>query len=499
MPTIERKGKVLLATLNETHTIPLVLEEIAEATHSLAPLGWSLDLVVIDDSPGEETVNIVRATAQRIGLDVDIQRGHRRGLGSAIIQGFNHCLLDPTVSFIVNLDADGQHDGRQIGELLRMASATDSGITIGSRWAKGGRCYGLSFTRRIVSRCSSIALRLSGVPFDVKDPTTSFRVYDRRAAELLSRALVGFNGFSFFGAGIAVAAASGLRVNETPIHFRPRVGGASNLTFKQTKQAVRDLPRIKSVVGMIKRRDSEFETIRSSPTNYTASRELELLSSTPTSTSIILNHLDKHVGKNVLEIGAGLGHITNMLIERSRSVVAVEPDPHLFANLSKNVVSSNASTFNSTLAEWINENGNNRKFDSILYVNVLEHIEDDIKELQTAAKVCAAGGKIVVFVPATPSLYGSMDGISAHFRRYRKAELIQVAQSAGLKVVDCHYFDPIGKFPYWLLYRILNRRTLGSSAVGLYDKVVIPMSASIPQWLVDRLGGKNLILVAEAA
>ena len=66
----------------------------------------------------------------------------------------------------------------------------------------------------------------------------------------------------------------------------------------------------------------------------------------------------------------------------------------------------------------------------------------------------------------------------------------------NLEVVECRYFDPVGKFPYWIMYRVLKKKTLGSSAVGLYDKVIVPLSAILPVWLVRRLGGKNLVLIA---
>ena len=126
---------------------------------------------------------------------------------------------------------------------------------------------------------------------------------------------------------------------------------------------------------------------------------------------------------------------------------------------------------------------------------MLEHIEDDVQELCTASKVIRPGGNIVIFVPATPSLYGSMDWISAHFRRYRVAELEAVARNANLKIVDTFYFDLVGKFPYWLMYRLFKKQSLGSSAVGLYDKVIVPLSARIPRWLMKRTGGKNLVLI----
>jgi 2-polyprenyl-3-methyl-5-hydroxy-6-metoxy-1,4-benzoquinol methylase len=328
------------------------------------------------------------------------------------------------------------------------------------------------------------------------DPTTSFRVYSRRAAEILSREVLGFNGFSFFGAGIAVLAAHGLLVNETPIHFRPRVGGQSNLSARQTVRAVRDLPRIRAHSSMVRRRERAFKSLTTNPLEYTASRELEQLSNTPVSTRIIIDLLDRHIGRNVLEIGAGLGLVTESLLGRGRNVTALEPDPRLFARLVSNPGAAGAELSNSTLSSWSERAQLVGTFDTVLYVNVLEHIDDDVGELQVAAEMCAPGGTVVVFVPAAPSLYGTMDWMSGHYRRYRAEELRAVAGFGCLETVGCSYFDVVGKMPYWLMYRVLRRRTLGGGAVGMYDKVIIPLSSAVPPIVSRFFGGKNLVLVA---
>ena len=491
-----RTGKILLGTLNETQTISAVLEEIAEAIQTLEALGWNLSVMIVDDGVGNQLSEIVEQSAKRCGINVEVIPGQRQGLGAALLYGFSRCLQDSTTEFIVNLDADGQHDGRQIGELLRMVSSTDAGITIGSRWTKGGKCSGLSLFRKVFSRCSSIALRTAGVPWTVKDPTTSFRVYDRRTAEILIRELVGFNGFSFFGAGIAVAAAHGIEVNESPIHFRPRLGGDSNLSWKQTKNAIRDLPRIGAHSKMVRYREREFNPVTASPKNYSAHRELELLASTPVSTKIILDTLAPSLGTNILEVGAGLGLITQMLVNREKNIVALEPDSGLFDRLSKNISQTDVQGHCMTLSEYLSTNGAAPSFDTILYVNVLEHIGDDIGELRTAAQAMKPDGNVVIFVPAGPRLYGTMDWISGHYRRYRKNELTSVVTSAGLEVVKCEAFDPIGAIPYWIMYRVLKRRSLANSSVKLYDKVIIPLSAAIPGFIIKKTGGKNLIVTA---
>jgi 2-polyprenyl-3-methyl-5-hydroxy-6-metoxy-1,4-benzoquinol methylase len=492
---------LLLATKNESGTIDSVLQEVSESFSTLEKFGWTFELLIVNDGDDPEFPIMCEILCRRYELKFSIIEGPHEGLGAALVFGFEMALRNANVQYVVNLDADGQHDARQLTDLMRGHITTGSDITIGSRWTRGGRCYGLTYSRRVLSRASGFCLHLVGVPRDVKDSTTSYRVYSRIAVAKLHRDLVGFNGFSFFGASIAIAAAQGLKVSEIPIHFRPRLSGASNLRFRQILKAVRDLPSIRSTRHMIKAREIGFLGAnhgQDGVENYNARRELELLSNTPTSTRLILNQFDYLLGANILEIGAGLGQISTMLVKDGRSITSLEPDPKLCQQLTASTQTLGVRSFPSTLEQALKSNqiSQDEKFDSIVIVNVLEHIEDDVRELQIAKTVLNPDGKILIFVPAMPSLYGSMDAVSGHFRRYRRSELEAVIRAAGLQTKSIHYFDPIGVLPYWLSYRVLNRQTLGASSVALYDKVIIPTSIFLSRLIRSRGLGKNLIMVA---
>jgi SAM-dependent methyltransferase len=475
------------------------MQEISESVHGLERFGWSLKVLIVDDGKDEEFHQLCATLGSDYGVETLVVGGPEAGLGAAILDGFGRCLADPEVELIINLDADGQHDARQIGDLLRAHTTTGADITIGSRWTRGGRCYGLTFSRKVLSRTSAKFLHLAGVPSHVKDPTTSFRVYGRSAAVAMRRELVGFNGFSFFGATIAVAAAHDLTVIETPIHFRPRLSGNSNLRFAQIKRAVRDLPSIRSMKKQVSRRQIGFlgaEHGDAGPDQYNARRELELLSNTPRSTEIILDELAPHLGHRVVEVGAGLGQISGMLTTRGHSVTAIEPDPTLFAKAPDLPARDSSSRFCGTLGDYLDATSNVvSTFDTALYVNVLEHIENDVDEVKQAARALRSGGSLVIFVPALPALYGTMDEISGHYRRYRKPELRSVIERAGLVVTDLHYFDPVGVLPYWLAYAVLRRKTLDAGSVKMYDKVIIPTSKVLSNITRRKIVGKNLIAV----
>ena len=240
-----RTGIVLLATLGERQTIRYVLEEVAESVRLLEQSGYSFQVLIVDDSQDTEYNRHVEQSFKELRISGRVIDGPREGLGAAIVYGFEQALLDSNVGFIVNLDADGQHDARQMPDLVRAHFATQSQITIGSRWTKGGSAPGLSFKRKILSRVSAMMLHRVGVPSSVKDPTTSFRVYSRSAIEASFKTVTDFNGYAFFGGMIAVSSSEGAKISEVPIQFRPRWAGESKMNVARIFETIHQLASIR--------------------------------------------------------------------------------------------------------------------------------------------------------------------------------------------------------------------------------------------------------------
>lgn len=246
-----RNGVVLLATLGERQTIRYVLEEVAESVRLLQESGYTFHILIVDDSQDIEYNKHVEQSFTELQVSGKVIDGPREGLGAAIVYGLEHALIDPRVGFIVNLDADGQHDARQMPDLVRAHFATQSQITIGSRWTKGGSAPGLSFKRKVLSRVSASMLHRVGVPSSVKDPTTSFRVYSRSAIEASFKTVTDFNGYAFFGGMIAVSNSEGAKISEVPIQFRPRWAGESKMKLARIVETAAQLLSIRSRVKKV--------------------------------------------------------------------------------------------------------------------------------------------------------------------------------------------------------------------------------------------------------
>ena len=497
-----RNGAILLATLGEQETIRFVLEEIAESVKILEASEYRLEVLVVDDSSDAEFREHVGKSLSALGLSGSVIEGPNMGLGAAILSGFQCALTNEQINFVVNLDADGQHDARQMPDLVRAHYATSSSITIGSRWTKGGTAPGLSFQRKILSKVSAALLHRVGVPSTIKDPTTSFRVYGRSALEITMREVIDFKGYAFFGGVIACAAANGLKVSEVPIRFRPRWAGESKMKLARIAETAAQLWAIGSRSTMIKRRcklNMQFG-MDAVAENELSEQDHEVMVCAEAKTAgLLIKYLGSNVEGDVLEVGAGSGSFSRSISEVASRLVSVEPNKKFYNELAKKMKSeNNAESFCGALSEFVASVGEGkpeRKFDRVMYTHVLEHIRDDISELKLAKQQLRPSGKAIVVVPSMPRLYGSVDSLSGHQRRFTSNELKTVAETAGFEVESIRYFNPIAIAPYWFLYRIIGVKSVGSGQLGLYDRIFVPIAYKMMRIFGGRIPGINLIAI----
>ncbi|MDB4950111.1 MAG: hypothetical protein JWM27_2760 [Gemmatimonadetes bacterium] len=208
----------------------------------------------------------------------------------------------------------------------------------------------------------------------------------------------------------------------------------------------------------------------------------------------IVGELAPYLGRDVLEVGAGSGNVAELLLEHGvGSLTAVEPSGGMFRLLRERIGGDpRATVLRGRLAEVAG--GMQGGFDSAVYLNVLEHVDDDRAELRQAFSALRPGGHLCIFVPALQWLYGRLDEEVGHLRRYGRGELRGAVQSAGFRVVRLRYFDAAGVLP-WLLYVRLLRRELTAPAVSLYDRWIVPFTRAVERRVPPPIG-KNLLCIA---
>ena len=231
--------------------------------------------------------------------------------------------------------------------------------------------------------------------------------------------------------------------------------------------------------------------------NYTGT-ELSAMAEAHNYQRWILSLCRAQLGRVVLEHGAGMGTYSTLLLgERGvEKLVALEPAANLVPELGGRLAAFGARVeiVRGALEEWgprLRALG----VDSIVSINVLEHITDDVRTLRAMHEILPASGRLVLFVPALPWLYGSLDVAFGHCRRYARRELVDKVTQAGFETLNVRYVNSLGVLPWWLSGRVLRRRTLEPGAVRFYDRFALPWIARLENWRPPPFG-QNLLLLA---
>lgn len=197
---------------------------------------------------------------------------------------------------------------------------------------------------------------------------------------------------------------------------------------------------------------------------------------------------EKHLGTRVLEVGCGLGNFTQHLADRE-FVVGIDVEPRCVEGHRKRF--SGRSHFSSACLDVQSpEFAELRRYkpDSIACLNVLEHVRDDALALAHMNAVLPPEGRVVLIVPAFEALYGPIDKLLGHYRRYSKAGLAQVAKSAGFETRVLRYINCVGFCGWWFNARILKRTEQSAAQIKIFDSVVVPVLSRVERWLEPPAG-----------
>ena len=176
------------------------------------------------------------------------------------------------------------------------------------------------------------------------------------------------------------------------------------------------------------------------------------------------------LGSRVLEVGSGVGNQTRFFADKER-VVASDIEPHYVGELRakfENRPNVRVASFRFPLTDADRADLAAERVDSIVCLNVLEHIEDDAGTLRDFARVLPSGGRLSLLVPALPALYGSLDEALRHYRRYDRTGLAKLVSESGLHVEKIRYLNRPGVFGWWLNSRVLRRRVLPRQQLGVF-------------------------------
>ncbi|HEY1786820.1 MAG TPA: class I SAM-dependent methyltransferase [Verrucomicrobiae bacterium] len=209
----------------------------------------------------------------------------------------------------------------------------------------------------------------------------------------------------------------------------------------------------------------------------------------------LLREFSEYLRGNVLEVGAGIGQITEALLKKSDigRLTSIEPDSNFYAQL--------AGKFpgHSVVHGTIEDLPRDSSWNAVVSINVLEHIKEDERELKNYHEhLHKSAGVLCLFVPARMEIYAELDRDFGHFRRYTRPELRGKLERAGFQVLRLRYYNLAGYFAWWLNFCLLKKRHFDARSVRFFDRFIFPVVHGFESRICPPIVGQSLLAIAQA-
>jgi len=482
---------VLVPVYNEQHLVATSLGRLEVLEKS--PHLDRIQVVVVDDSSRDGSPAALAAFARSRGIElaeapphmarggkgpvpaVELGRGrhgktdwvflrHLRngGKGAAIQTALSRADADLTVIH----DADLEYHPRDLLRMVRVFVDEKADAVYGSRFAGGDSRRVLLFRHQLGNKLLTFLTNLM-TNLNLTDMETCYKAV---RTELLKSIPIVSNDFRLEPELTIKLAKREARIFEVPIGYSGRTyQEGKKIGWRDGFQALWAIVRF-SLTDQVYRRDEH------------GSEMLGRLSRAPRFNAWMADVIRPFLGMRLLEIGSGTGNLTRQLVPRD-VYVASDVNPLYLKTLDNLTADRPYLTARYTdvtdLASYPSLEGG---FDTVVCLNVVEHVDDDVTALRNIRGVLADGGRAVVLVPCGPWNFGSLDEVLGHKRRYTEAELRRVAAEAGLEVRRMIRFNRMSSLPWWFSGRVMRRRTFSLFQMKMVN-LLTPIMRLVDSWL----------------
>lgn len=208
----------------------------------------------------------------------------------------------------------------------------------------------------------------------------------------------------------------------------------------------------------------------------------------------VLRQFAPYLGPRVVEVGAGIGTFSEFLLSTGavKELIAIEPAANTFPHLEARFAGDSRVR---TISGYLGSQSESFAANALVAVNVLEHVADHAGFLQDANAAVIKGGYLLLFVPALPAIYGSLDKAFEHERRYTRTSLRAVIEGAGWDVRRVTYMNLPGIAAWFVAGRILKKTTIAAPEAKAYDRLVVPWLSRLESVISPPIGS-NLVAIA---
>ncbi|MBL0156139.1 MAG: glycosyltransferase [Bryobacterales bacterium] len=440
---------IIVPVYNEEEFLGAVLDRVLVAP---LPAGLTRDIVIVDDGSGDGSWEIaVQYATAHPELIRAVRHPQNLGKGAAIRTGLERVRGEYTVI----QDSDLEYDPRDWPSLLQPLLEGQADAVYGTRFAVGIQRRVLYFWHSLANIVLTTFVNLVS-DLNLTDVWTCYKAF---RTSLLKSIPLRSNGFGFEPEITIKLAQRQVRIYETPISYHGR-------TYDEGKK-IGKLDALLGALTVLRFAFTRDIYLESGP------EILDTLSSAHRFNLWMADTIRPYIGKRVLEIGAGMGNLSHCLAPRRQLYVASDIDAEHLARLRTRL--SHRPNFRamecdlSRAADFETVRG---QVDTIVCLNVLEHVEDDAAGLRNMFETLEPGGRAIVLVPEGMSVYGELDRVLGHFRRYSADELKAKARAAGFEVEHYLEFNRITRPGWYVNGRIFKKRSFSRIQLAVFDALV---------------------------
>ena len=440
---------VLMPLYNEEEFVGAILERVLNAP---LPHGFDREIIVVDDASTDDSVRVVeRFVIQHPDTIRLFRHAQNQGKGAAI----RTALQQARGEYSVIQDSDLEYDPCEYTKLLRPLLEGVADAVYGSRFLMSGERRVLYFWHALANHLLTTACNIAA-DLNLTDMETCYKAF---RTSLVQSIPIRSNRFGIEPEITIKLAKRQARIYETAISYHGR-------TYEEGKK-----------IGFWDAVQALWVILRywASSDIYTDSGQaiLDSFAHTPKFNRWMADTIRPHVGKRVLEIGAGMGNLTRQLIPGRHVYVATDIDDEHMARLRVRL------HHRLTLQVCRCDAANPADFapfagqmDTVICLNVLEHIEDHHRALRNIHSVLMPGGRAIILVPQDQAIYGAMDEALGHVLRYSKEQLRSRAEEAGFIVERILDFNRASRPGWYVSGKVLKRRELSRLSLRLFEKTV---------------------------
>lgn len=458
---------VIVPAYNEQYLIGSSLARLGVLGES--PLLESVKIVVVDDGSSDGTAEAIRVFRQSIeSREADpkiswiwLRHAKNTGKGAAIRTGLEHV----DTELVVIHDADLEYMPRDLLSMVEVFLCEDADAVFGSRFMAGGHKRALFFRHALGNKLLTFLCDLV-CDLNLTDMETCYKMV---RADLLKSIPLESSTFDVEPELAIKLAKRGSRIFEVPISYSGRTyGEGKKIGWRDGFRALWAILHY-AASGKIYAEDAHGGEI------------LDRLNRAPRFNQWMAEVIRPYVGDRVLEIGAGTGNLSMHLMPRS-VYWATDLNRHYLDYLLKLRATRPYMRVAFTDAADPATFPTGQSFDTVVCLNVVEHIQDDIAALRNIRGVLADRGRAIVLVPHGPWLFGTLDEVLGHFRRYTSDELASVCAEAGFRVEGILKFNKPGVPAWWFNARVLRRKTFGLGQIRMLN-LLTPFFRLVDSWL----------------